>query len=60
MSDSPERDQRRLYGDLAWTWPLISAPETYIEESERFAALLREHSPRGVTTVLNLGCGGGS
>jgi len=59
MAPSSDRDQRRLYGDLAWTWPIISAAETYVEESERFAALLREHSPRDVTTVLNLGCGGG-
>lgn len=59
MSDSPERDQRRLYGDLAWTWPIISAPETYVEESDRFAALLREHSARPPETLLNLGCGAG-
>ena len=59
MAPSSDKDQRRLYGDLAWTWPIISAPETYVEESERFASLLREHSPREVTTVLNLGCGAG-
>jgi hypothetical protein len=44
MTGSSDRDQRRLYGDLAWTWPIISAAETYVEESERFVALLREHS----------------
>lgn len=59
MRSLSDKDQRRLYGDLAWTWPIISARDTYVEESERFAALLREHSAREVRTLLNLGCGGG-
>jgi SAM-dependent methyltransferase len=48
-----------MYGDLAWTWPIISAPETYIEESERAARLIREHSQIEAKTLLNMGCGGG-
>lgn len=52
-------DQRRLYRDLAWLWPIISPPEDYVEESDRFAALIREHSRVPVKTLLHLGCGGG-
>ena len=59
MTAPSEEDQRRLYGDLAWTWPIVSAPETYVEESERFRALIRQHSQIEAETLLNLGCGGG-
>jgi SAM-dependent methyltransferase len=48
-----------MYGDLAWTWPIISAPETYVQESEQFCALIRQHSRIEPQTLLNLGCGGG-
>ncbi|MFQ5837439.1 MAG: class I SAM-dependent methyltransferase [Thermoplasmata archaeon] len=53
------RDQRRLYDDLAWLWPIISPPEDYIEESEEFCGIIREHSRIEVKTLLHLGCGGG-
>jgi SAM-dependent methyltransferase len=56
---NPSKDQRRLYGDLAWTWPIISPKERYVEESEEFAGLVREHSSISPKTLLNLGCGGG-
>jgi SAM-dependent methyltransferase len=59
MTGPSDKDQRRLYGDLAWTWPIISAPEVYVEESEQFAALIREHSQIEAETLLHLGCGGG-
>ncbi len=59
MSQSSPKDQRRLYGDLAWTWPIISPPEDYTKESEHSAKIIREHSKIGVKTLLNLGCGGG-
>lgn len=59
MSQSSPRDQRRLYADLVWTWPIISPPEDYTEESEQFAKIIREHSKIEVKTLLNLGCGGG-
>ncbi|MBA7523883.1 hypothetical protein ES705_16017 [subsurface metagenome] len=52
-------DERRLYGDLAWTWPIISPVEDYIEETEFFSKLIREHSTIEVKTLLHLGCGGG-
>ena len=52
-------DERRLYGDLAWTWPIISPVEDYMEETEFFSKLIREHSTIEVKTLLHLGCGGG-
>ena len=53
------KDERRLYGDLTWTWPIISPVEDYIEETELFSKLIREHSKIKVKTLLHLGCGGG-
>jgi SAM-dependent methyltransferase len=53
------KDERRLYSDLAWTWPIISPVEEYIEETELFSKLIREHSTIEVKTLLHLGCGGG-
>ena len=55
----PGEDVRRLYGDLAWTWPIISPPEEYVGESEFFAKMIREHSETVPRTLLHLGCGGG-
>lgn len=57
MTDA--RDRRRLYGDLAWTWPIISPPEHYVGESETFAGLVRAHVRGEMKTLLNLGSGGG-
>jgi SAM-dependent methyltransferase len=53
------KDTRRLYGDLAWTWPIISPPGEYVEESETFAKVIKEHSKEKPKTLLHLGCGGG-
>ena len=53
------KDERRLYSDLAWTWPIISPVEDYIEETELFSALVREHSKIEAKTLFHLGCGGG-
>lgn len=52
-------DQRRLYSDLAWLWPVISPPEDYIEEALQFASVIREYSCIHAKTVMHLGCGGG-
>ncbi len=54
-----DRDRRRLYGDLAWTWPIISPPEDYVSESETFAGLIWAHGRGEIKTLLNLGSGGG-
>ncbi len=49
----------RLYGDLAWTWPIISPPEEYRGEARQFRDFLRETATIDVEEVLHLGCGGG-
>lgn len=59
MKNSPIPDRNRLYGDLAWTWPIISPPEHYIRESEDYHRLILEYSLIDPDTLLNLGCGGG-
>jgi SAM-dependent methyltransferase len=59
MKNSSEKDEQRLYGDLAWTWPIISPVEDYIEETKLFSKLIKEHSRIEVKTLLHLGCGGG-
>ena len=59
MKTPSGKDVRRLYSDLAWTWPIISPVENYIEETELFSKLIREHSKIEVKTLLHLGCGGG-
>jgi len=55
----PQADQRRMYGDLAWTWPIISAKENYIEEAEGFVAAIRQYSRIEARMLLHLGPGGG-
>jgi SAM-dependent methyltransferase len=54
-----QNDQRRLYEDLAWTWPIISPPEDYIPEGEYFARVMKEHAEGELKTLLHIGCGGG-
>ncbi|PKP56724.1 hypothetical protein CVT91_12340 [Candidatus Atribacteria bacterium HGW-Atribacteria-1] len=59
MKTSSGKNERRLYGDLAWTWPIISPVEDYIEETELFSKLIEEHSMIEVKTLLHLDCGSG-
>ncbi len=54
-----EKDSRRLYGELAWLWPIMSSPEEYAEESELFSQTIKAHSKIEARTLLHLGCGGG-
>ncbi len=54
-----EARQNRLYGDLAWTMPIISPPSDYVKESELFAKTIRDHAQVDVATLLDLGCGAG-
>ncbi len=56
---SPRRDARRLYSDLAWTWPIISPPSHYRDEARQFWGYLRTTASGPVREVLHLGCGGG-
>lgn len=53
------REEWRLYGDLAWTWPIISPPEEYAGEALQFWDFLRSTASIDVREVLHLGCGGG-
>lgn len=50
----------KLYRDLADWWPLLSAPEEYAEEAAFYRSALIEGSSRAITTVLELGSGGGN
>ena len=55
----PER-VNRLYGDLAWLWPMWGDPATeYRAFSERVAHLFETHARRAVHSVLNISCGAG-
>ncbi len=59
MPQQDESEQCRLYGDLAWLWPVISPPGEYLAETEEVATLVRGNARRVVQRVLDLGCGGG-
>jgi len=59
MKTSSKKNERRLYGDLAWAWPIISPLKDYVEETELFSKLIKEYSKIEVKTLLHLGCGGG-
>ena len=59
MGTPSSTEQKRLYGGLAWTWPIISPPEDYVRETEEFCKVIRKHSQSDVKTLLHLGCGGG-
>jgi len=50
----------RLYRDLAEWWPVLSAPENYIDAAAIYAQELSARARRAVSEVLELGCGGGS
>lgn len=49
----------RLYGDLAWLFPILLPPEDYLAESEDFARIIERSAAIPVRTLLHLGCGGG-
>lgn len=49
----------RLYEELSWLWPIISAPSDYVAETTSLAEKIREVAGNEATTLLNLGCGGG-
>lgn len=54
-----EPDPPRLYGELAWLFPIITPLEHYLEESELLCRTIRELCPIPVRSVLHLGCGAG-
>ena len=47
------------YGELAWTEPIIAAPDDYADEALFYVNLIREHSSLEPATLLHLGCGAG-
>ena len=51
--------ENRLYGDLAWLWPVMSPPEEYADEAVYWLRQLRSRLPAGKRRVLELGTGGG-
>ena len=55
MSEGP-----RLYRELAEWWPLLSAPEEYVEEAADYTRLILEAVQRDAREVLELGSGGGN
>lgn len=49
-----------LYTDLAWLWPLWGdATEEYAHFSAQVVALIRQYVERPLSTLLDIGCGGG-
>jgi SAM-dependent methyltransferase len=52
-------DPPRLYGDLAWLWPLWGGPGDYADYCRHVTELVRRYARVPVGTLLNLGCGGG-
>jgi SAM-dependent methyltransferase len=53
-------DEPRLYRDLAPWFHLLTAPASYVEEAELYGNLLVERADGPVSTVLELGSGGGN
>ena len=51
--------QPRLYGDLAYLWPIISPPEEFREEAEVWRQAIMDKLGQGRHRVLELGVGGG-
>lgn len=54
------KDTCHLYTDLAWLWPMWGDAATeYAHYCQYVTGLVRQHSARGTTTLLDIGCGGG-
>jgi SAM-dependent methyltransferase len=52
--------ETRLYRELAAWWPLFSAPAEYAEEAAIYRRVLAEAAQPPLTSVLELGSGGGN
>ena len=48
-----------MYSDFAWTEHIIAPPEDYVEETNLFSKVIKEHSKIEARTLLHLGCGAG-
>jgi SAM-dependent methyltransferase len=54
------RDQPRLYGEFASWFHLLTSPDDYVVEAELYGRILTDSAEIPVTTVLELGSGGGN
>lgn len=53
-------DTNRLYTDLAWLWPMWGDAATeYAHYCRYVTARIRRHANRPVSSLLDIGCGGG-
>ena len=60
MTTSPGGEGRhRLYGDLAYLWPLMSPPQEYADEAPHWRNQLLSRLGPEARRVLDLGTGGG-
>jgi ubiquinone/menaquinone biosynthesis C-methylase UbiE len=50
----------RLYDELASWWPVLSAPEDYVEEAETIRKIFTQSTLNHIETMLELGSGGGN
>jgi ubiquinone/menaquinone biosynthesis C-methylase UbiE len=50
----------KIYEQYAAWWPLLSAPDEYIEEADFFREAITAHAKRPVHTMLDLGAGTGN
>jgi SAM-dependent methyltransferase len=53
-------DEPKLYGELAPWFHLLTSPSHYVEEAELYGRLIVEKADGPVSTVLELGSGGGN
>ena len=51
--------RHRLYGDLAYLWPLMSPPQEYVDEAPHWRKQLLNRLGLEARRVLDLGTGGG-
>ena len=59
-TDPHDSPAPKLYHELAAWWPLMSAPADYAEEARIFKELLLEDPKGSVSSLLELGSGGGN
>lgn len=50
----------KMYNELASWWPLVSPPSHYVEEAADLLPTLMQVADTPPTTLLEIGCGGGS
>ena len=50
----------KMYNELASWWPLVSPPSHYVEEAADLLPTLMQAADAAPSTLLELGCGGGS